>query len=149
MAKGIHSKSNRFFFTVESHVGPGCPNKAEDVLLVQLGYASIVANNPAVFTPQEKAVFAKVVVGAPYTGMANDPLTLAIKTHQKNRGGTQDGKVSPMPNGAEGYDANHSWMIVPLNNNMKDVMGTNWPRLEKHPKFHAGLGDLVSRTFAG
>jgi hypothetical protein len=43
-----------------------------------------------------KALAAKVVPGALYTGGATDPLTLAIKEHERGRGGTQDGHVSSM-----------------------------------------------------
>ncbi len=39
MASGIMLGENKaFFWNVDAHVGPACPNKAEDVQLVQLGY---------------------------------------------------------------------------------------------------------------
>ena len=131
-----------FFWNIDANVGPGCPNKIEDVHLVQLAYAS-AAMNPAL-APAERAVYAQVVVGAPYMGGANDPLTIAIRTHQKSRGGTQDGHVSPI--GPSGSYGPMSYMLIPLNNNIRNsVSNPCWPRIDQHPKCSPILKEAVKR----
>ena len=146
MASG-YIAHDRFWWNVDAHVGPGCPNKTEDVQLAQLGYASKAIDPRDESPPELKALFAQVVPGAVYTGGANDPLTLAIKAHQKRRGGTQDGKISPIQSSAGMYDGKHIWMIMALNNGILDIIKANWPRLDKHPKCPAALRAAVSRVF--
>jgi len=124
--------NQRFSFNLEGNVGPNSPNKIDDVQLVQFGY---FAKGKAPDTsPALKALCAKVVLGAPYTGAPNDPLTLAIKAHQAERGGTQDGHVSVMPPGTSlSYDGKHSYMILALVNNILDITKDDFPRIDKHP----------------
>ncbi len=128
-------------------MGPGCPNKTEDVQLVQLGYACKAVTTRSDATPAEKAFYAKVVPGAVYAGKADDPLTVAIQVHQKARGGTQDGKISPIQNSVGMYDGQHIWLIMALNNSIIDVIKAGWPRLDKHPKCPAALKAAVLRMF--
>jgi hypothetical protein len=45
------------------------------------------------------------------------------------------------------YAVNMTWMLVGLNNNIADVLGGNWPYLDRHPKSTAVLKALVTRTF--
>ena len=138
----------RFWWNVDAHVGPGCPNKLEDYQLVQLGYASkAVDTQDTNSTPALRAIYAQVVPGSVYTGGASDPLTVAIKAHQKHRGGTQDGKISPIQSASGTYDGQHLWLIMALNNCILDVIGTSWPRLDAHPKCPAGLRAAVLRVF--
>lgn len=65
----ILGENKRFFWNLEGNVGPGCPNKLEDVQLVQLGFYC-KANNPKYMANAEaKAIYGAVVPGAPYTGV--------------------------------------------------------------------------------
>lgn len=147
MAAGIIMNKGRFYWNVEANVGVGCPNKTEDVHLVQLAFACRATNPKNPPSEEEKAVYDLVVPGAVYTGAVNDPLTLAIKMAQKKRGGVQDGWVSKMqPTGT--YAPNTTWMLVGLNNNIYDVIAAAaWPYIDKHPKATAALKALVERTF--
>lgn len=150
MAHGTTVGPNKvFFWNIDSHVGPGCPNKADDVQLVQYGYYCM-ARNPAgaSLTPAEKAAYLAVVPGAGYSGAWNDPLTVAIKTHQAHRGGTQDGKVSPVPANSSGSYGPTTWMIVPLVNNIKDVNRQVWPNIHKGQNCPNALKTVSERTFA-
>lgn len=148
MAHGILLGPQKiFFWNVDAHVGPGCPNKPEDVQLVQFGYYCMARNPAANNTPQEKAAYKAVVPGAPYSGAANDPLTIAIKTHQAVRGGTQDGRVSPIQNASGSY-GEKSWMIIPLVNSIKDVNRQAWPNIQRAQKCPAALAAVAERTFA-
>lgn len=146
MVSAVVLKENgnqRFAFNIDANVGVNCPNKLDDVQLVQFGY---FAKGQAPDTsPTLKALCAKVVPGAPYTGAPNDPLTLVIKAHQAERGGTQDGHVSVLPpNGATlSYDGKHSFMILVLNNNMLDITKNDYPRIDKHPSCPSVLKQRV------
>lgn len=138
---------DRFWWTVHAHVGPGCPNKIEDVQLVQLGYFCKASSQKDGSNPAQKAIYAKVVPGAVYSGKLDDPLTIAIKTHQQHRGGTQDGRVSPIGNSVGMYDGQHIWMVMALSNAILEVIKANWPRLDSHPKCPAALKGAVERVF--
>jgi len=143
MIPGLFGPNHKFFWNIEAHVGPGCPNKTEDVHLVQLGYASGVLN--AAVSYAESLIFRTVTPGAAYKGDANDPLTLAIKIHQRTRGGTQDGRVSPI--GQTGNYGTHSWMLMPINNWIRnEITNGQWPRIDHHPKCTAVLRDAVHRS---
>lgn len=148
MAKGIMAGSeNRFFWNLDANVGPGCPNKLEDVHLVQLAFFC-KANNPKYpVTPEEKAAYSAVVVGAYYNGAPNDPLSIAIKTLQKVKGGIQDGRISSIKSSSGMYAEDHTWLLVPLNNNMSDALGVDWPLLDRHPKCTLELAKRTAKTF--
>lgn len=149
MAKGfcIDGDLNRFYWNTHANVGPGCPNKIEDVQLVQLAYACKAANPVSKIDPATRAIYAKVVPGSHYTGNPNDPLSIAIKTHQKQLGGIQDGVVSSIKNSTGMYSADKAWMLAALNNNLADILGNNWPFLDRHPQCPPALRDVVSRVF--
>jgi hypothetical protein len=69
----------------------------------------------------------------------------AIRTHQRLRGGTQDGRVSVAKanNLNRGqYDGQHVWMIFPLNNSMIDRAPDIYARIDLHPQ----SGPAVSAT---
>ncbi len=126
----------KVFWTVDADVGLSSPNRPEDVQLVQLGYAAMLANPRAAKTPEERSVYAKVVPGSACSGRADDPLVQAIVLHQKLRGGTQDGHVSKFTASTVGYvDAtgSHSHMLLALVNNLSDMIPNDYPRLDKHP----------------
>jgi hypothetical protein len=120
---------------------PGCQNNPEDVQLVQLGYACAAVNPKSPASAEEKEAWAAVKPGASYTGAETDPLSIAIKLHQKNRGGTQDGVVSSIKSESGIYQnaPKKTWIMVALNNNIADVLGGNWPFLEKHGQCPAEL----------
>jgi hypothetical protein len=149
MATGKMLDGGRFCFNVDSHVGPGCPNKTDDVQLVQFGYYCMTRSNYAPFglTPAEMAIIKTVVPGAPYTGSPTDPLTLSIKAHQRARGGTQDGRVSPFTN-ASGFYGEQTWMIISLVVNIIIVYSELYPRLDKAPNCPPVLAATVRRMFS-
>lgn len=146
MAYGMVITAEKIFvWNIDAHVGPGCPNRPEDVQLVQLGYYWMARNPKKAMTPQRKAAYSAVVPGSKYTGLPGDPLSVAIKVHQQERGGTQDGKVSPVqPSGAYGE---HIYMLVSLSNNIKYTNFNVWPLLHKVPNCPAALAAASRRTF--
>jgi hypothetical protein len=149
MARGMMFADHVFSWTVEAHVGAGCPNKPDDVGLVQLGY-SCVAKAPSLmarFTPQEQAIIKSIVPGEHYSGSATDKLTLAIRAQQRVRGGTQDGRVSPVQNAAGMYSSSHGWMITALVNNIYQVHVNQWPHLHRIPGCPAALAKVSKYTF--
>lgn len=142
------TRGPRFFFNLDGKVGPRCPNRLDDVQLVQFGYYAMARSVNAL--PDEQPVFMRVTPGAMYTGAPDDPLTLAIKLHQAHRGGTQDGCVSALHLGqAPSYDGAHSFMLIPLQNNIRDMMPADYPRLDKHSACPPALRAAVQLCFIG
>ncbi|MBZ2186306.1 MAG: hypothetical protein K7J46_16465 [Bryobacter sp.] len=152
MASGIllNDKGRRqFFWSVDAHVGPGCPNRDEDVQLIQFGYFCM-AKNPGglnIFTPAEGAIIESVVPGAKYSGQPADPLTFAIRAHQRIRKGTQDGKVSPIQNSSGAYHGNMTWMVIPLNVQIMDANSAQWPILHKMANCPPALAQASRHCF--
>lgn len=129
---GVGSPQKPFFWNVDHNVGLNSPNLRADVDLVQLGFACAVRYNN--FTPQQKAVFAKVVPGAPCSGREDDPLVQAIRAFQPAFGGYQDGHVSPITSTSGTYadrSGSHIFMLIGLNNLILDTAPNDYPRLEK------------------
>lgn len=124
----------RFFWNLSTNVGAQSPNKPDDVQLVQLGYAC--ASYDTFYDAALRATFAAVVPGAPYSSQENDPLTRAIRAHEKQRGGTQDGHVSVLKSMTDAsYDGGaHNYIIVALNWQIRRQLPGNFPRLDKHPR---------------
>jgi hypothetical protein len=147
MAVGMIMSNGRFYWNLDANVGVGSPNKTEDVHLVQLAFACRATNTKTPPSAEEKAIFSLVVPGAAYNGGATDPLTVAIQYAQKKRGGVQDGHVSKVLSSGGYYSADKMWMLIGLNNQMSDVLGTNWPFLDRHPRSTTQLKDLITRTF--
>jgi len=138
--------SNKFYWNIDANVGPGCPNKIEDVQLVQLGYLAMGQNPMLALPPEEKAAYLAVVPGATYNGAFSDPLSNAIRVHQKKRGGVQDGVVSSIKNNSGLYSAKLTWIMVALDNNIADVLGGGWPHVDRHPKCPTALRDVAIRV---
>ena len=142
--------SRMFYFNLDAAVGPGCPNKPDDVQLVQMGYVAMLRNPAAasVMTPDMKEAFGKIVPGAPYTGGRDEWLSKAIRAHQARSGGTQDGKVSVATSAAY-YDKTHSFIVVVLDNNIMDYMPQDYPRLDKSPLCAGALRQSVQLMLLG
>ena len=152
-ALAYRDQDRGFFWNTDGEVGPRCANRLEDVQLVQLGYAcgAFKPLQRSLLTAADIEVFKKVIPGAPYSGSASDPLSLAIAAHQVLRGGIQDRKVSPIREASltRTYDGKHTWMLVALNNYLQNVMGREWPRLDRleQPKCPEALRKISKRLF--
>jgi hypothetical protein len=130
----------KILWNVGAKVGLASPNKAADVQLVQFAYRLMLVNLSGI--PADlKAGIAKIQLGAICTGRADDPLVQTIVIHQKGRGGTQDGLVSVFNSTGLYVDSSgpHVHMLIILNNNIRDQMPDDYPRLDKHPLCPAGL----------
>ncbi|MCP4561304.1 MAG: hypothetical protein GY873_18790 [Bosea sp.] len=132
----------RIFWNLTANVGVRSPNQREDVQFVQFGYFAM-ANSSKNQNSQLKAVFAAVQIGAEYSGQEDDPLTRAIRAHQKERGGVQDGHVSVMRSIL--YSGTTSFMAIALNNNLLDLIPDYYPRLDRHPKCPPRVREAVLR----
>ena len=124
----------RFFWNVSANVGAKSPNKPDDVQLVQLAY--LCAASDTFYDAALRAIFAAVVPGAPYSGQENDPLTRAIRAHEKERGDAQDGHVSVLTSLVDvSYDGGkHRFLIAGLNFHLRKALPDYFPRLDKHPR---------------
>ena len=137
-----------FAFNIDASVGINSPNRRVDVELVQFGYFALSRNPKA--NPTVKAFAKDVMPGAPYSGVDNDPLTLAIQEHQIQRGGTRDGHVSPVTGSSGMYstiDGPHTFQLLVLVNNMRDLLGRDFPRIDKHERCPQALRDAVAACF--
>jgi hypothetical protein len=140
----------RVLLNIDQKVGPRCPNKADDVQLVQLGYVAILQNprNKSLISAELRAALQKVRPDAPYTGSPSDPLSIAILLHEANRGGPADGHVSVMKN-AMNYEPRHSFIMTAINNSLYQVMPADFPRVDKHPKCQSKLRASILNIFGG
>jgi hypothetical protein len=130
------SGKKRFFWNLDANVGVRSVNTDEDVALVQLGYFFMAQNGQG--GPAEREIFSQITPGEAYGGREDEPLTKAIRAHQRTRGGTQDGHVSVITTKTGLYvDATgqHTYMLIPLVNNISDGDPDVFPRIDK-------LGDL-------
>jgi len=128
------SGEQKFFWNIDANVGFRSANKTDDVQLVQLAYS--VRATRSDIPAESKRAFAAVKIGAPCTGLGDDPLVVAIRVHQKDRGGTQDGHVSVIHTSNGVYHdsgGDHLFMLAALVNNIFDAMPADFPRIDKHP----------------
>jgi hypothetical protein len=141
---------HQVYFNLDGNVGPRCPNRPDDVQLVQLGYFAVLRDpsNSAVLTPALRGVFDKIIPGAPYSGAADDPLSAAIRAHEASRGGTADGHVSVIRNPGK-YDGKHTYITIALNNAIRDTMPDDFPRIDKHPRCPPLLRAAVLKILTG
>ena len=85
-------RNQALFWNLSAAVGPGQPNKADDVEFVRLSYF-LAKDNPK-FTSGDFAVMKPILQKVTTTGAFDSALAEAIRTHERLRGGAQDGKVS-------------------------------------------------------
>lgn len=138
-----NGQSGLFFWNLSHDVGPGCPNAPDDVELVRFGYYCMGTNPMNRQTsPERKAMLANL----PLQGSFDNQLQDIIRLHQGWRGGVQDGKISTIKNTSGNY-SDKSWILVPLHNNMMDVMGDLWPRIDKHHQTSALLTQKIQSVF--
>jgi hypothetical protein len=128
-------------FNIDGHVGLKAPNIDDDVALVQLAYHFRAKSGLG--TPEEQRAALRIRPGDICSGNEDDPLVIAIRAHQKARGGTQDGRVSPVQGGGLYVDAggSHTYMLTALVNNIADGCPEIYPRLDK-------LGELCPSALA-
>jgi hypothetical protein len=138
---------DKFFFNISGNVGPNCPNKPEDVQLVQFAYFAMAQNKLPEIPPDLMAAAGAVVPGAPYSGSPNDPLTIAIRADERARGGTQDGHISVVRGNLQTYSADNFYLLVRLVNHIRKLLGKDFPRIDKHPKCPPQLAASVRQTF--
>ncbi len=146
MVQAMVAPNQNLFWNLTTDVGPGQPNKADDVEFVRFAYF-LMKDNPKAMTGAFvtlKPILEKVTP----TGAFDDALAEAIRAHQRLRGGTQDGRVSVAKsnNFNRGlYDNQHSWMVFPLNNSMIDMAPEIYPRIDLHPRSGPAVTQTVRR----
>lgn len=138
-----------FFWNIDANVGIGSPNRPDDVQLVQLGYHCMSKGSDPRITPQLKVIFAAVVPGAPYGGSLQDPLSIAIRAHERSRGGTQDGHVSVIKSATGSYSASSTYMLTALDVQIRQQIPNDYPRLDKHPMCPPALRSAVVKACMG
>ena len=141
-------KGQAFRWNLSTAVGPGQINKPDDVELVRFGYFCMLQNKK--FPPSPGLVPALKATRS--FGKFDQDLADMIVAHQQDRGGTQDGIVSVAnitftSTNRELYDRKHSWIVIALNNNMRDVAADIYPRIDNHPDSGPDITSAVRRIF--
>ena len=141
-------KGQAFRWNLSSSVGSGQINRLDDVELVRFGYNCLKQNKK--FPPS--AALLPALRAMKTFGEFDQDLADVIVAHQKDRGGTQDGIVSVAnvtftSTNRELYDRKHSWIIIALCNNMIDVAGDVYPRVDKHPESGPEISRSVKSIF--
>jgi len=112
-------------FNVDNHVGPACPNKIEDVLLVQF---LLVEVGGITIDTKLKAILLKV----PKSGTCDAATIEGIRALQQrfkdgNPATVVDGIISPAKGAMYG---GAPWTIILLNVNVRGENPDMWPRLQ-------------------
>jgi hypothetical protein len=120
------------FWNLTTPVGPGKPNKLDDVEFCRFGYFMMKGNPKAMpdLTQRERDALARL---NPVGGFGPD-LAEVILAHQQSRGGTQDGFISvarDVQTNFGQYDHKHKWIVLVLNVNMLDTSDV-FPRIDLH-----------------
>lgn len=144
-----NSGTGRHAWNIGSHVGLGAPNKPEDVELVQFAYLMMSRNRRAVIPPALTEAPTGLRVGQRCEGTPDDPLVRIIRVHQQHRGGTQDGRVSPIKTTSGFYQeqGQHGYMLVVLNNNLLALTPFIYPRLDQHPECPGNLKKAILESY--
>src|SRR5262245_24766491 len=122
---------NIFVWNLTTPVGAGQPNQLADVELVRFGYHMMrSARDIDKATPALR----DALQGMRRTGGFDQDLDAVIRAHQQQKRTPVDGKVSVahITSANRGrYDSTHPWLIVLLNNFMRDF--DRYPRIDLHP----------------
>jgi hypothetical protein len=138
------------FFNIDAHVGPGCPNKEIDVMLVQfllktMGSVPLPGSNlPTDLKGRMTQVRCDGKCDA-YTCALILDYQKFLKTEQP--GIVADGKVSPSSGGV-GYGTG-PYTICTLNRNVKSRFMTLWPILGQMPNCPALLAKAATYALSG
>jgi peptidoglycan hydrolase-like protein with peptidoglycan-binding domain len=116
---------DNFFYNVDTAVGAGCPNKRDDVLLVQY-FIVTINNNPNVFSPPIPTIPLKPNQIFRPDGVAGPITVRAIEHFQQvgqDRGNniTVDGRVDKASGSGFGTISNTQFTIIFLNNAYRNI----------------------------
>lgn len=151
MATGIFAMvdgTKQFLWTVESHVGPGCPNHVDDVELAQMAFHAC-SKLPVSFIPASlRAICARIQPGSPYRGQADDPLTMAIVDYQANVDQrVRDDRLSPIARTAMEDGLASRWMMGNLVVVLRTWTAQTWPLLHRAPGCPRNLAERSKAMF--
>jgi len=148
----ISSTPKKFWWNIDAKVGLNAPNNFFDVQLVQLGYVAILGSpiNRGILTQAEIDAFSEITPGEGCTGREDDVLVQAIRAHEAQRGGTQDGCVSPLSQSHITYVAGghqFAMILIAMNNSFRDILGNQFPRIDQMADCPGGLKQVVHSLF--
>jgi len=133
-----------FIYNVSQHVGPGQPNLADDVELVQFLLAAATQKASAAF-------HFRIRFPAPPINGSFDLVTgfwiYELQYYMGLRGlATIDGVVSPAREGSGSYGGGKLWTIVGLNRSLKVNTPEIFNTLPDNPNLSARLRKAISPT---
>ncbi len=140
----------RLIWNIDANVGLNCPNRRDDLDLVQLGFSAMAKNSA--LPPDQRAIYAAVNPGAAFSGTVGDPLIMAIQTLQKRLGGIADNHVSVLKGGtgaispSRGLSSANVYLIRVLNNNLFDFAARDWPHLNRLQNCPPALSGVATKA---
>jgi hypothetical protein len=139
----VHSAGSiaHFQWNVDCSVGKGGTNNLiPDVSYIQW-YYSLAAENP--LTPADRQeIYKKVVVDGHCRGTDDDPLVVAITTHQRALNHFQiDGRISVAT--ASGKVGPTAFFVLRLGARFANMFPQYWPRLDLIPRCPATVAQAV------
>lgn len=149
MPVGLMTPVATFLWNLTQNVGIGSPNVPEDVQFVQLAYWIMGNDRSLGLSDEERVVFGAVNPRGSYNATELDPLTKAIRLHQRKRGGTQDGHVSAFRGGGSYTVGSQTFtmMLGSLNLFVAQHLKDKWPHLDRHEMCPPQLADRARATF--
>jgi hypothetical protein len=146
MVQALLAHTGGLFWNLSADVGPGQPNRPDDVEFVRFGYFLMKDNPKAMNGPF--AALKPVLQHVTPTGVFDNALAEAIRAHQRVRGGTQDGRISVARDNKfnlGAYDGKNTWIVFPLNNSMIELASNIYPRIDLHPQSGPAVSTSVRK----
>ena len=128
-------------FNVDQPVGEGCPNRPDDVLLVQFLIKRAAEKGTMAGKQDQK----RRMLAVPQTGYC-DAATVdgirAVQEYLQNKGGaTPDGRITPSSSTTR--FGNHVFTIGNLNSTVRHHHPDEWPRLQDIDGCPSGIKERI------
>jgi len=115
----------KLVYTIDQAVGSGCPNKRDDVLLVQF-FLKVISEGPerTLFTPLGRGPIGTDGIWGPTSQAYLDKFITVNSSQNPDSPLTKDGRVDPVVGGKiTGSISGHVYTILALNTSCKGVRG--------------------------
>jgi hypothetical protein len=121
----INPSAMKLVYTNDQAVGNGCPNRRDDVLLVQF-FLKVISDGPGKgdFTPTGRGPLSIDGLWGPISQAFLNQYIAVNSAENPTSPLTRDGRVDPVVNGrVSGSRSGHVYTILALNNTYKNVRG--------------------------
>ena len=148
MVVGAYDKdAARFYFNTDADVGPGKPNRADDVELVRYGIKALRNSPKAQTGGADAAAFMAASAVVALVGPYDASVGAAVLAFQKLAGFTQDSIVSKMLGGIT--PRGNSYMLQVMQANMRYMHPNLYPRIDTLPEVGPTVSTVIRQMFVG